>query len=1126
MPLVNTCQEEFTDMFRKFFEGSLDDLRRHSIPFERSEKPAASAPFSVILPEHASARVHTPPELISNASTLLLNLDPNAEHDLCRTIAGDFYSHTRNRLDYEIQSVHLLRNPTIWKRYQAEKQLRRHLAAQDKAIREQTRAQASINPLLLKRLPVEEEDPRQLFRDEIVYHGTLQRRVPSILLNGLDPRMTVRANYGKGVYFSDSVEKCMQYVDKQTTMAQEYSIVLCCVLLGRVLVEPYDKSKRKMSNATIFLPEGYDSALEHDVFKEWIIFEKSQILPLCVINFKASNRPDSFFRLSAHQVLFRGTSTYPSSITDIQRVCTVSAPVDNNQPAGREAALKLEDWREPDEDTFNMLVNIFDLTHSVIHIRNIHFQSGKEWAVRVRRSPMVQEEYCFMTDAQRTTLLQMSKNISVLQTRLNTERHTTFISRNIQRAMVEGEIAKINNGHKLMELLAAEEPGLSLIQKRGNDVRARIEQIKAQLTQSGQGHMIQEHEYRLHIHPLEQTLAELKKQYDTKFAPLTAWTREELNRAEFTLKTRRMLQQNVRDDMDREKRQADAIRAEKERSKMQGTPQMRFLTKQELDRRMEIAQCERNFMEKSNSLKEDFRLKEVEVTTAEVKVWPMLVAELLMPVLMFTQLNVAHVALLNDNDSYSRVGSAYQRSTEVKDVGEWWHVAPQCIFQAPAASSIFWPVDPRKRLPNRRLFRFKDYIEWMFMEKENRNRKREWRLKQQTAQQAGHQVASHTLPHDLLAGSNIQRFLEEQWELLDPSILRAIEGLSSRFGTVVFDREERQKELDQMGTDLLNELFVDVEPHMLIRDELHGSKARPSSSALPPAECPICQEPLEIGEVGRNTSSNRDATRGLAFTVGAATSTPEKVVKLKSCRHCYHQECIKAWFQSKDAQLKCPMCNTMCTTEAKVGAAKSAMTGQRPQKLGPMPDGLMGYSFDVRLACYFIYIIIPAHEIPNPNPRSDGSDAFINIKADIRYAVVPFSARLGPLLMIRLICLFYYGHLFRVGRSLTRNVNNVVVWNGVHLRTAMTGAYGFPAPHWEINCWQEINQKGVAMGLDQLVMNMPQVDGTAPARTVGDSAISSAGVTIPADLEAELAADELVRRLFSAEQSLLFGEGS
>ncbi|KAF9382955.1 hypothetical protein CPC16_009130 [Podila verticillata] len=110
-----------------------------------------------------------------------------------------------------------------------------------------------------------------MFRDEILFHGTPKRKLPSILQKGLDPRTTVRANYGKGVYFSDSIEKCMQYVDPQTSMEQEYSIILCCVLLGKVWVEPYEKAQRTLDQNTMFLPEGYDSAVGHDSFKEWIV---------------------------------------------------------------------------------------------------------------------------------------------------------------------------------------------------------------------------------------------------------------------------------------------------------------------------------------------------------------------------------------------------------------------------------------------------------------------------------------------------------------------------------------------------------------------------------------------------------------------------------------------------------------------------------------------------------------------------------------------------------------------------------------------------------------------------------------------------------------------------------------
>ncbi|KAG0022171.1 putative E3 ubiquitin-protein ligase dtx2 [Entomortierella chlamydospora] len=1071
MPLVQSCSAEFTDLFQRFFENPPPDLEKKTLPIIR--------PFGSNLPDQPGA-----------GSSLQLDISPNDDKELFNLIAGDFLGHTRDMSDYSIQSIRLLRNPVVWKRYQAEKQLRRQLAQQEREMRQQTRATAHAPQNTATwassgTCPFDEDDPNELFRDEILYHGTFKDRITSILLNGLDPKMTVRANYGRGVYFSDSIEKCMQYVDKQTSLNQEYSIVLCCVLLGRVLVESYEKSKRKLGQHTMFLPEGYDSAVAHDVFKEWIVFEKSQILPLCVINFTASNEPESFFRLSTHQVLFRGLNTYPSSISDIPKVYTVPTPVDYSNP---KESLKAQEWRDPEDETNRMLSNAFNIPANTTKICNILNSANKSWVVLSATSGHM----CHISDQSMTMLLQQSKNIETLKDRMNTQKRDILKIRTQQRVYINSQIQNIRNSAKLMELLVTREPELIRIENEGRRIVGIIEQTKKELIQSGREHLIHSHEFQLSIHPYRQQLEQLKVQYDAVFEPLAEWNKEELALGERVIKQQQELQKQIESDKDSEMRQLDAIRTETERIKREAQVATRLIDQMELNKLLAAAKASRESLA-SGARSGDFQMKGVDVHVCNTRAWPQIVSEMLMPVMMISQLKY-NVDLLNDNNPQRR--APHVRDAGVHDVSEWWHAAPMGVFQAPAATSLFWPIDPRRRLPNRRLFSFRDYLEWIFMEKENRIRKRQLRLDQLSSQST-----PSALPSDLLDSADVKQLLQDQWDRLDPTITQSIRGLSSRFGTVVFNREERQKELDQMGADLLNELFEEAKPHMLIRDE---TKSGASGPAL--AECPICQEDLVLPEANGATTTT--------------TSAPEKVVKLKSCRHCFHELCINEWFKSKDAQLKCPMCNTMCTTNAKSGAAKEAMRGQIPQKLGPMPDGVMGYSFDVRLACYFIYIIIPSHKIPNPNPGASLSDT-ITVNTDIRYAIVPFSARLGPLLMIRLICLFYYGHMFRIGQSLTRGSDNVVIWNGVHLRTSMTGGYGFPAPNFESNCWQEINQKGIAMGLEEHIVNMPRPDGSTPTSPTHDPH-RIGGVVLPPELLEEVAAQEMVTRMFHRDQPCLF----
>ncbi|KAF9988235.1 putative E3 ubiquitin-protein ligase dtx2 [Mortierella antarctica] len=980
MPLMQTCMDEFSDLFRPFFEDCPPKV-----------EAAASIPIDQPLPTPTPTPTPTlplwpvkPPTTDSN-SIKLLNLDPNTYPDLCRTVADGFYSHTRDGSDYFIQSVHILRNPLVWKRYQAEKQLRRQLAQEERAKRKQAMLQNTVSQptsgcaaFLSTEPPAQDDinslDPMELFRDEVLFHGTHKKHIPSILLNGLDPRTTTRASYGKGVYFSDSIEKCTGYIDAQVSMDQEYSIIVCCVLLGNVFVEPY--SKKTLHSQTMFLPTGYDSAVAQGLFQEWIVFEKSQILPLCVVNFKTTNRPDSFFRLSNPVVLLHGASVYPSIFEDIP---------------------------------------------------------------------------------------------SILQGRLDQDVRTSLSYKNSRTAYIAEQTARIWDGERLLALSTEVLPELERIQEEGRAVTAELEKLTASALQLGRPDILQSHEFRLAAHPYQSRLAELKATYDLKAASLNKWTSAHHQAATLVLKERHDLEHYVRENEDRHKRQAAAIQGEKARINQQARGMVQILTEAEVQTRRTAA-----FQALVNPIKK-FTLKPKEVDTSTTQIWPLVVAEMLMPWLVVKQLPYEKQQLLNGTEpkmSFFRLLSV--NSTVVPR--SWWDATPQAVFEQLMASSVFWPIDPRRRLPNRRLFALKDYIEWIFLERESRIRT-----------QPQHALQQGPSPNPL-AEQDPAQFMEEQWATLDPCILQSIQGLSSRGGLVVFKRKERQEELDTMGTNLLSGLFVDAEEHMLIRDEALPPSG---SSKLPPAECPICQEELVVSKPGTSPGG----------------VDPDKVVKIKTCRHCFHEECITEWFQSAGSQLKCPMCNVMCSTKNRKATAI---------KLGPMPDAVMGYSFDVRLCCYLIYIVIPSHSIMN-------GETSVTVKTDLRWAIVPFSGRLGPLLMIRLICLFYYGHLFRHGRSLSRNRDNVVVWNGVHLRTSMLGAHGYPAPNFEKNCWDEINQKGVALGLDELVLSVPPLESIVVPVQAETPTLE--GFSFPPELAEELAAEHALEYLFDQRHPLLFRAG-
>ncbi|KAG0043352.1 putative E3 ubiquitin-protein ligase dtx2 [Gryganskiella cystojenkinii] len=1094
MALIHTNKAEFSDLFTPFFEDcSLEEENSIALPLldptegtnSRNNyngsntnnslfgyQPPAGGGFPSI-PNSTDSTATATANTVSSASTghyggtRLLNLDQHRYPELASIVANDFYSHTHRQSDYRVESVHILRNPLVWDRYKATKAMRRERSKKWYDQRQRTRAASATD------LPLTEEDenweaPEDRFRDEILFHGTQKSKIASILHNGLDPKMTVRANYGKGLYFSDAIEKCMQYTDTQTTMDQEYSIILCCVILGNVLVEPYEKSSRRLFPTSNFLPPGYDSAVAHDVYKEWIVMEKSHVLPLCVVNFKATNSPDSFFRLSQHSVLFRASGHYPPSIHDIQRNLLVPVPTDLNADP-ETADSNLEEWHGPDEGFAAMLTKVFHADLASTKVRKLKFSKHVDWLIKIK---ITQRRY-YISEPNRSLLISAVKNIQTLQTRLEADRDLANKSRNLQRQSIEAAKAKIPNCQQLLTVVQDIEPELKRIQALGTQVQNELNQLHADAAQ--QGIPANSHQFQLAAHPIQQRLASLQAEYDQKLAATTAWTQEQKTLAESILQMQRSFDDQSRMDKERDDRNKMSITIETARVTQQGLAFACPLTKLEMKLRIVNADKDRSTLGFSNPT-EKFSMPQSDFQTVTLKSWPQVVAELLMPALMITLMPSAAVQQLSQTTIF-RVEETIKQ-LGLTDVKELWEIAPSLTFSMPMASPILWPINTRRRLANRRLFKLTDYLEWIFLETEVRKRKIQARETSSVTGQLKSQLRADRVERNPLEGLDLRMFLSKKWEELDPRIIPAIRGLLSRTGSVVFDRKAREAEIAAMGANLMENLFITAEPHMLVQDDDKTRHTAAGPSKQPPAECPICQEVLEIPENATMTSPSK-TTAASASTASTSSSSalpsnkndqePDRVVKLRSCRHCFHESCISHWFKADASNLKCPLCQVMCTTGARAGATKEAFSG-KPIKLGPSPDGTLGYAFDVRLACYFLYVCIPGHYAP---VTDDATRTEVWIKPENRYMVIPFTARLGPLLMIRTICLFYYGHLFKVGRSLTRDIDNVVTWNGVHMRTAMTGAYGFPAPVFEESCWDEINLKGVAMGLDDLLLEMP-----------------------------------------------------
>ncbi|KAF9291439.1 hypothetical protein BGZ88_006893, partial [Linnemannia elongata] len=1029
----------------------------------------------------------TPPA----APPTFIDLSQDTLPTLYDTLCSDFFNHTRCPTDFAIQRIQIMSNTVTWNRYQTEKRLRRR-----REYEQQLAFCAAINNLMKNgspttfsganslastgtiptsdilntNLPSHSTAAKLLYKDELLFHGTRKANLPSILRNGLDPRLSHRRNYGAGCYFSDSIEKCMQYVDKQTEIEQEYSVLVCAVLLGRVLVEPEERKARVLKPGSFFLPNGYDSAAETDFWKEWIVYDKSQILPLAVIHFKATNDPASYYRLSKGDLgplsLNHTNILIPVlSLVPAPPPAAPSAPADGDYVNPDAIDTKSEhplltDWYKPNPEialVFESLLNIcpstcrvrvfFPGTQRAQLFQSFQFPvtpSDKHWIVSCP-SHLLNGPICLSHE----TMMMLKKTAATLKEvgDRQKEKHRSMEElRKTQAQAINAPLQQIPHYELLLERW---EFDISELEKGRKIVTESYIEEYNRLYPHGNWHWddVMMNECNQLIQAMEDKYTEA---IIVDFG--TAWTPEQVALGLTAAGEHKQLAEL--EEADRKRMVAEELDLEREMATQRTLAakqviQLGYMFNEDLENalwthRRSLAetlqhlQCsnlsqsqqqQRSPQEQQQVLKwvdHELVLRELcyryqilnEVTVTNYAYALKTSTDDFKPLLTAAKSTIDSVVLLSHiKDPFMDIFRPQAMSSSSSSTGrqclyfQWWDIVPMAVFQTQMPAPRFWPVNPSTRIPARSFYRLTDYIEWIF---------------------------NKAHPTTATTGTTTV------WDTIDPWIQSAIRGLSSRFGTVVFNRDQRRAEIEKLGGNMLDSLLLKLPPGTPLLAANPTHQWRFANEA-----CPICTDPLLT--VGRNQRRSmrlpQDADR--------------RVVQLHKCCHCFHEGCIKTWFMGKDTLLKCPSCNTPCISVALPAAVDSRRsTGVNPSsspspsgtnirgamKLGPMPNATMSYTFDPRLCCYFILFYIPEHTITTPNEHDPRVTATITIKEEWRHAIVPFSARLGPLLMIRLICAFYYGQFFRVGHSATRGVENVVVWNGIHMRTTLNGAYGFPAP--------------------------------------------------------------------------------
>ncbi|KAF9970442.1 putative E3 ubiquitin-protein ligase dtx2, partial [Actinomortierella ambigua] len=1106
-------------------------------------------------------------------TTQLIPLDKQQQADIFHRVATEFRHHCRSPDDFEIVKVELLRNKVLWKRYHAEKAVRRELEAEKYVQRQMARmagksggtivqqgntvaatpptstaTPSSSNPSYQAALKRQHEanhasslsgssqsaqTPKQpsstAYFDAILFHGTKTSSLPSILENGLDPRTSSRSNYGRGLYFSDTVEKCMHYVDFQNSFDQVYSILLCCVVLGNVLVNPFDKEQRHVNTDTLFLPPGFDSVCEMNPLKEFVVFEKTQVLPLCVVSVKASNRPSSFWRICSPAL-----HSYPWELRSAQTLVHVSAPVEQDtappvtQPTPRiTQPLVVSTQSTPSgvgtPNAGGSLLAVFGAkpltevppldklgviwTDIIVQAELVTF--GLLFNMRPRE---IKKATCYLYGVLYTLIAGIGTwNGMQLIVRIPPPLYDSLVADARERHRLEEQENIDRKARLTLEAVTenrlraefTKNPTMHQLYPVGKTILMDMDKIKQDIAAFPAARQaILDASTTQPAHITQFQLQEIQRQHESLLArqlmlleDAKSFTLEQqqwiIAMVEEEAKLAQMRQNHINAGAAAQQRLKSLIQRGRERV----ASAVVVMSLDELAILVRIAENAKNtraalsgtpsapVISKSNGVgstfsRQVFTCRMYTITCWEAEVWPQMLAEMIMSRVLISKIQPTAFQFLLSQTRKVNPEVAHPRAIPVAGSNGpplvvakngWWYDAPRRHFQIPIATSRFWPVDPRSRLPNRSFQTLGDYLTWAVTKTEKRkltlsrrleaNSRRPPHLAQTTPQLS----VEETL-------SQLERRIQDGLDAIDSSVWYAISGLSAVSGRIVFARKQMEEFLEQHVASVVSSLYEPVLPEKIPKE----------------TECSVCLMALSTSQAPSSATSSTPFNKANGVVQLDAES---RVVKLKCCRHCFHETCIASWFHAPSTILKCPVCSVSCQPTLGRRSAQHSTDSQDEgcnstfPKIGPAPDGVMGYYFDPRICAYYIWFSMPGHDAWDSTNAA--APKRIHVPGENRYAIIPFSARLGPLLLIRMIVAFKFGHMFRVGRSLSRNIDNVITWNGIHCRTdlANRSGFGFPQPTYEANTWDELDQKRIAMSITPLLDSFlgPQKGKTALA---------------------------------------------
>jgi len=173
------------------------------------------------------------------------------------------------------------------------------------------------------------------------------------------------------------------------------------------------------------------------------------------------------------------------------------------------------------------------------------------------------------------------------------------------------------------------------------------------------------------------------------------------------------------------------------------------------------------------------------------------------------------------------------------------------------------------------------------------------------------------------------------------------------------------------------------------------------------------------------------------------TDEDTEIIQLPDCKgHCFHKECIG---ESLNHNPKCPLCNKVFKIH-----------------VGNQPYGIMKENYlSLSLEGYENYPIIEiTYIIPEGIQKEEHYNPGFYYSGTIRKAYLPDNDE-GKDILRRLKIAFQKRLIFTIGTSLTTSQENSVVWNGIHHKTNLQGAHGYPDPEYLGRVKSELENFGI-----------------------------------------------------------------